>query len=98
MANGELTVLIIATIMAAIGAFGALAAYRHSKKIERGVAARIETGVEEVLHEVRTMNELTIGQLGEAAETRRILDKPPEERTTRETRHTDASQERSTGA
>jgi hypothetical protein len=52
----------------------------------------------QVHNEVKTMNELTLGQLGEAQETRRILDKPADERTTRESRHTDASQERSTGA
>ena len=48
--------------------------------------------------EVKTMNELTLGQLGEASETRRIMDKPEGDRTTRERRHTDAAEERSTGA
>ena len=52
----------------------------------------------QVHREVRTMNELTLGQLGEAAETRRINDKPEDERTTREKRHTDAAAERTTGA
>jgi hypothetical protein len=58
--------------------------------------ATLRTG--RVHREVRTMNELTLGQLGEAAETRRISDKPDNQRTTRERRHIDSSQERSTGA
>jgi len=39
--------------------------------------------------EVKTMNEMTLGQLGEATETRRIDDIPVAERTPRETRHID---------
>lgn len=61
-------------------------------------AERAAAASQQVLHEVKTMNELTIGQLGEAEETRRIESKPPAERTSREKRHVDAANERSTGA
>jgi hypothetical protein len=37
--------------------------------------------------EVKTMNELTLGQLGERQETRRIEDIPMEDRSAQETRH-----------
>lgn len=50
-----------------------------------GIGTFIRTG--RIQHEVRTMNELTIGQLGEAAETRRIEQIPTDERTPREGRH-----------
>ena len=40
-----------------------------------------------VKNEVKTMNELTLGQLGEATETRRIDEIPADERTARESRH-----------
>jgi len=52
----------------------------------------------QIHEEVRTMNELSIGQLGEAAETRRISEIPKEDQTSREKRHVDAAEERSTGA
>jgi hypothetical protein len=48
--------------------------------------------------EVKTYNELTLGQLGEAEETRRVQNKAPEDRTSRENRHLDEAEERSTGA
>ena len=39
--------------------------------------------------EVRTMNELSLGQLGEAEETRRVQAIRPGDRTARESRHLD---------
>jgi hypothetical protein len=55
------------------------------------VAAR---GTRQIKHEVRTMNEMTMGQYAEASETRRIEDIAPENRTAKEGRHmvTDAAQ------
>ena len=53
------------------------------------VALRTKRAVTDVKHEVRTMNEQTIGQLGAAAETRRIEEIPMSERTPRESRHMD---------
>lgn len=80
-------VTLIPSIVAAGGAvFAAVFAFLASRRSKA------------TFHEVQTMNELTIGQLGEAAETRRITDKPVADRTSREKRHTDASEERSTGA
>lgn len=40
-----------------------------------------------IQHEVKTMNEMTLGQLGEASETRRIEGIPEGDRTAREDRH-----------
>ena len=50
-----------------------------------GLAA---TNASQVKDEVKTMNELTLGQLGEASETRRIDKIPVEDRTAQEIRHT----------
>lgn len=50
-----------------------------------GIITVIRTG--RIHQEVKTMNELTIGQLGEANETRRIEQIPPGDRTAREDRH-----------
>ena len=59
---------------------------------------KVDSKIDKVIHEVQTKNELTLGQLGEAQETRRIQEKSEPERTSREKRHTDQSSERSTGA
>jgi len=64
----------------------AIAGFRRQGNTLR-TAVRIEAGVSKVHQEVKTFNELTIGQLGEADETRRIGDIPLEDRTPREDRH-----------
>jgi hypothetical protein len=85
--------IVIASIGLVLGVAATVAA------IVSAIFASRAVGVASLVHhEVRTMNELTIGQLGEAEETRRILAKKPTDRTSRESRHTDASMERSTGA
>lgn len=43
--------------------------------------------IQNVHHEVKTMNELTLGQLGERRETRRIENVEPDDRTAQERRH-----------
>lgn len=57
-----------------IGALAALLAAHRAGHIER---------------EVRTMNELSLGQLGNAQETRRVEAIDPGDRTAQETRHLD---------
>jgi hypothetical protein len=47
-----------------------------------------------VVQEVRTLNELSLGQLGAATETRRIDEIDPSDRTAQETRHMDAGEAR----
>ena len=66
----------IVTIIAAI--FSGLAMLR---------TGRVVTKVEAVHEEVKTHNELTLGQIGERTETRRISEINPIERTEQEQRH-----------
>jgi len=49
--------------------------------------------VKAVKHEVKTMNESTIGELGAADEARRIRDIPADQRTPKEDRHIVAADE-----
>lgn len=63
----------LATLVAALTA--AIISIRNGQKSDR------------IHNEVKTMNELTIGQLGEATESRRIAKIPKADRTARETRH-----------
>ena len=70
----------LAVVITAIG--GAFAAVIGAIA---SLIAVLRTG--QIHREVRTMNELTIGQLGEAGETRRIAEIAPADRTAREDRH-----------
>ena len=79
---GELGVLIgqvAAGLGVLIAAIGSVMAARRA-----GVAATTVTAVHQ---EVKTINGLALGQLADAAETRRIEKKVPDERTTAETAH-----------
>jgi len=80
--TAELTIVIgviTSSIVTIIGAvFAGLASVR---------AGRIDTKVDKVHSEVRTFNELTLGQLGERIETRRINEIDPIDRTGQEDRH-----------
>ena len=50
-------------------------------------SGRVSTEVGQVHHEVKTFNELSLGQLGERIETRRINEIEPKDRTSQEDRH-----------
>lgn len=69
---GILIAAIGSSIASVIAAAAGLVAARRTRRVE---------------HEVRTMNELSLGQLGEAQETRRVEAIEPQDRTARETRH-----------
>ena len=71
---------LIGALSSAIAAAASLANGRRGKQIHQ---------------EVRTMNELTLGQLGEAVETRRIEEIRPADRTAQEDRHLQQKEERS---
>ena len=88
---------LVTLISASSAAIVAIITAWHQRDLPKDAKQNV-ANTSQTLHEVKTMNELTIGQLGEAAETRRIQEKPPEDRTTREGRHVDSALERSTGA
>ena len=76
---GLLIGAITSGLVAVLGAFFAGMAMLRS--------GHVETKIDAVHHEVKTFNELTLGQLGERTETRRINEIEPIDRTNQEDRH-----------
>ena len=70
----------VALVIAAVGVFVTTITAAIASLVTLRRAGRIQ-------HEVKTWNELTIGQYTEATETRRISNIPLDDRTPREDRH-----------
>ena len=85
------TLVVAATGM--VAAVGVIMNYKATRRVERTTdrtdqtTTRVEHTTDRTQQDVRTLNEQTIGELSAADETRRIEEKPPDDRTAMEKRH-----------